>query len=435
MATTLSDPCSSVCASFINYGEEDGPTSLPDIPCKVEEFGMYNIPLPYELDIFWDACRAWLAKRGVELYDLRHRASGREFQSRYWHRSPVNTTASLPYSVFIPQQATDERYLSTTCRLACARDAIGRDLMLKLVDKGSPEHRIYQTISRQPISFTEEEAFPCILPPIAILDTPRDYSFIVMPMWGSPIYLEEMRSVGEVLRFIECLLRGLSYLHSLRIAHRDICEYNIVMNCHSPGAGKETYLEILRDYRRKSTVLYALMDYDQSLQLPQDSSLKECLRPARETAAGAAMYKPFDVNLGEPYYNPFAFDVGALGMLFRRYFAEAVVEVPGLAALFDRMTDHSISRRMTAEEALMFFRDITGPLSQEKLANEVVLVPSFDAMNGTDAYWSKLSTDDRRIWGRYRMPEQPLWTRILDWVTSYRVGWTVVCFIRRVLYI
>ncbi|KAI8972192.1 hypothetical protein BD414DRAFT_448755 [Trametes punicea] len=407
--------------------------SLPEIPCKVEEFGMYGTPSPDELDVFWENCRAWLAKQGVQLYELRHHGPEKEYRSKYWYRPSVDVTARLPYSNFLRKRGEDERYLPTIDRLACARDAMGRDLMLKLVDIGSQEDQIYRSISRQPICFTDEETFPCILPAIAILDTPRDYAFIVMPMWGSPIHLKDMRSMKEILQFTKCLLRGLSHLHSLRIAHRDICEHNIVMNCHSPGTTAEDDLELLCGYRRNNTVFYALMDYDQSLQLPKDVSLKDCRRPAKETAVGAAMYKPSDINLGEPFYNPFAFDVGALGMLFRYYFVEAVAQLPGLAALFDGMTDHSISRRLTAEEALEFFREITGALSQGQLEKDLVLVPSVEAMNDTQLYWSKLSAEELRLWGQYRMPPLSIWARILDWITAYPVGWNVVRYIRRVL--
>lgn len=63
------------------------------------------------------------------------------------------------------------------------------------------------------------------------------------------------------------------------------------------------------------------MDYDQSLQLPPDTSLEDCRRPALEALFGVARYyKSSDLDLGEPYYNPFVFDVGMMRMMFRYNF-------------------------------------------------------------------------------------------------------------------
>ncbi|KAI0355672.1 hypothetical protein OH77DRAFT_303998 [Trametes cingulata] len=308
-----------------------------------------------------------------------------------------------------------------------------RNVMLKLVDNGSSEHQTYLRIMQAPSSFTNSADFPCVLPPLAILETPHDFSFIVMPMWGSPIHLENIATVGEVLGFIECILRGLSFLHSMRIAHRDICEHNIVVNCHSPGVEGDQYLEVLRRHRGSNEVLYALMDYDQSLLLPPATSLTACRRPASEASAGAWMYKPGDINLGEPFYNPFAYDVGMAGFLFRKYFVEAVAAVPGLAALFDRLTDYRLSHRPTANEALLFFSAMKAAASDETLKTRVILEPSIEAMHSSDPYWSKLSLEDQLVWGRFRTPPRPFLHRVLDWIVHFPIGWRVICAVRRAL--
>ena len=60
---------------------------------------------------------------------------------------------------------------------------------------------------------------------------------------------------------------------------------------------------------------------DSSLELPEDVSLHACCHPEEEAWVGAMLYKPDDVALGEPTYNPFAFDVGMLGNLFRVHFS------------------------------------------------------------------------------------------------------------------
>lgn len=62
------------------------------------------------------------------------------------------------------------------------------------------------------------------------------------------------------------------------------------------------------------------MDFDQSIILPEDTDLRTCLRPADETRYGDGTYKPWNGDFGEPSYNPFAFDVGMLGNIFRMHF-------------------------------------------------------------------------------------------------------------------
>ena len=94
-----------------------------------------------------------------------------------------------------------------------------------------------------------------------------------------------------------------------------------MVNCYRLDQDRVRLQEDLRNHRRRSDVFYSLMDYDQSIQLPQDVSLKHCRRPANEAWAGADWYNPSDIYLGEPHYNPFAFDVGMLGNLFRVNFS------------------------------------------------------------------------------------------------------------------
>ena len=54
--------------------------------------------------------------------------------------------------------------------------------MLKLVDKHSVEHGIYKSLLPYN-SHADPKTFPCVLPPLTILDTPYEYVIVSMPMW------------------------------------------------------------------------------------------------------------------------------------------------------------------------------------------------------------------------------------------------------------
>ena len=102
---------------------------------------------------------------------------------------------------------------------------------------------------------------------------------------------------------------------------QDICDSNMLVSCYRQDRIVEQFMRDLSELRREDHVRYAFMDYDQSIQLPLDVSVKECRRPSSEAWVGWDFYKPLDVWLGESRYNPFAFDVGMLGNMFRVYLA------------------------------------------------------------------------------------------------------------------
>lgn len=65
--------------------------------------------------------------------------------------------------------------------MGVAQDSEYRDLVIKLIDKDSEQYRILDHLLHDEV-FSRPETFPCVLPPLAILDTPHKYSFMTMPM-------------------------------------------------------------------------------------------------------------------------------------------------------------------------------------------------------------------------------------------------------------
>ncbi|KAI0745683.1 hypothetical protein C8Q76DRAFT_37720 [Earliella scabrosa] len=391
------------------------------------------------MEDFWDAIKPWLMTFGIVLYEFRHPEDMQPWERlpRVWYTPLVAgaTPATLPYARCAQANTTKSRPCHMKLRLACARDESGRDLVLKLVDKESDQYRIYEEVSRNDACLRDPHTFSYVLPSTRILDTPHCYSIVVMPMWGNPTQLDDLCDVRQVLTFMNCLLEGLIFLHAKRIAHRDICEYNIVTNCYRLDQDREQLRTDLREHWKRDDVVWALMDYDQSIKHPENVSLNHYRRPADEAWAGAALYRPDDVCLGEPTYNPFAYDVAMLGNLFRVHFSEAVHAVPALAALYDRMTTHVYSQRFTAEEAGAFLKDATSHLSYDTLVRCLDLVPTFDAMVDSNIYWAKVPSNSVETWHLFRTPPTSIWSNILNWLISFPTCCAIIVPVRRLLQI
>ncbi|KAH9855109.1 hypothetical protein C2E23DRAFT_724790, partial [Lenzites betulinus] len=266
---------------------------------------------------------------------------------------------------------------------------------------------------------------------------PHGFSFVVMPMWTTSyrICMEDFDTIREIFTFIRCTLKGLSFLHDIRIAHRDIDDTNIAANwyCYDMKHRDHRLARILEHYRSPDAV-YALFDFDLSLQLPPETSLKECRRPAEEAWIGKLYYHPRDVTQGEWEYNPFALDVACLGNIFLFSFAEAVAVVPLLAPLFGRMTFPSIDSRFIAEEALTFFREIEAGLDPDVLDSKVVLKDSEAVLDDPDLYWARLSPEFQRHWRSHRPIPPSRTMRLLRWAMHRVPGaYKVITYVRKVL--
>lgn len=79
-------------------------------------------------------------------------------------------------------------------------------------------------------------------------------------------------------------------------------------------------LDVAAEHRRTGDVHYCLMDFNISLCTSLDTGLDSFYRPREEAMMGAPAYQPPDVSLGEPIYNPFAYDVACLGNIYRVFF-------------------------------------------------------------------------------------------------------------------
>ncbi|EIW56464.1 uncharacterized protein TRAVEDRAFT_73041, partial [Trametes versicolor FP-101664 SS1] len=316
---------------------------------------------------------------------------------------------------------------------ACGYDTKRRNVVVKTVFKNSIEEDINLYLSRCEELF-DQSKFACIIPPVAIVRSPYRFSFLVTPLWGTYHSIEDLNTIQGVLNFIRCTLTGLSFLHEHRIAHRDIHESNILADyyCYHE-VNCDTRQQAIRDSSRSRPITYALFDFNLSLQLPLETSLKNCRRPASEAMLGVSVYHPDDVLQCEPFYNPFAYDVGCLGFLFINYLTNAIPTVPMLAALFGKMTTHVVSERFTAAEALYFIHRIETDTTPEILQSPITLEQNYLAMNDPSLYWSCTAPEFQSAWSSHRPPPFSLRIRLLRWLGSTVRSYKFLKLVRRIL--
>ncbi|KAI9068262.1 hypothetical protein FKP32DRAFT_1587848 [Trametes sanguinea] len=381
---------------------------------------------------FWMGWEAWLACRNVFL-TLEPCVDDPGWKD--WFIPPVTAPAAPPYArcVHLTEGIPEPQVHIPNKRLAFAQDAQSRDLVLKVVNTDSDEYMAYDRLL-QSLDYVDAATCVGILRPTAILHTPHNFCFIVMPRWGPVGGMRGLATVGEIAQFMRCTSKGLSFLHQHRIVHRDLCENNMVVNCYCPEVVYYRHLRpVLAQHRRSKDVHYCLIDFNISLCPPMDVSLTSYRHPSDEAWWGASLYHPQDVQRGEPEYNPFAYDVGSLGNLYRFWFWKAVPSVPLLAPLFDRMTTHILRERFTASEAAVFIDTIFSQLSDSVLETPVVLDPNPSCFRDSDTYWSLTPAHFIAEWALFRTPRGSWGAVLLDWFASTHLGWRMLEFVRRVL--
>ncbi|KAI0355663.1 hypothetical protein OH77DRAFT_1495940 [Trametes cingulata] len=360
---------------------------------------------------FWQGWEDWLAARGFTL--SLGEGSNEEHLIKDWCTPPFTAPASLPYAQCVRSETKSWHPLFSrpATKIGWAQDSEHRDIVFKLTNTDSEEYRIYQHLLHLAGSSAPRQCSG-VLQPVAILDTPYNFSFVAMPRWGPIASLTKLTSVGQA----------------------DIHQNNMLINCYNPDVYMgEDIAAVLADFRTTKEAHYNLFDFNISLRFPPDTSLVACRRPAHEASWGAPVYHPPDVSLGAAEYNPFAFDVACLGNLFRAYFSSVIPVIPLLPPLFNRMTTHVISERFTAREAADFLDSTIAQVSEATLGKALTVFPEWECCANTDIYWSRTSPGFRARWEQYRTPERSWVVWVIDRITDFPIAWRALCFIRRTL--
>ncbi|KAI0675110.1 kinase-like domain-containing protein [Trametes maxima] len=410
--------------------ELDGLTSMPNIPLPKVDYFDCGLPESSVMREFWGKCRLWLTARGYTLYPERQPSPHFDTEHPGWYAPLSSTSAPFPYATCVRNNFPCTQ-LWPAPRVVFAQDNLNRDIVLKLVDTGSDEYHIYQMLLRCKELWSPERS-PGVLPPLAILDTPFRYSIVAMPMWGRGLHLHGMDNIADVFQFMRCTLQGLCVLHAHRIVHRDIDTTNILINCYDPTSDF-IHEKVVAKHRRNGAATYCLFDFNLSTQLPPDTSVRHCRRPATEAFLVMPAYMPNDALLGEPSYNPFAFDVGCLGNIFRIFFWRAASVAPLLAPLLDMMTTHNLTHRFTAEEALAFLDHAWSQLPESAHGALLSSEAGGDGQIPPEMHWSLTPPGYGDQWSHYKTPPYGWTARVLDRIMQIPRAWPLIALIRRVL--
>lgn len=207
-------------------------------------------------------------------------------------------------------------------------------------------------------------------------------------------------------------------------------------------------LSMRRRLRTEGELKYAIFDFDVSILLPAVVSIKSQRLPHTAAWIGALSGPP-DISQGEYDYNPFAYDVGILGIefctrfqvnpLFAIFRLSAYVRlqhltqtIPMLAPLLDKMVTRDVESRFTAEDALSFLRDRRAEMDDIQLMREPEEFRNEMLSNDYETYdrWEGLPPDFVLRWSHFREPKLPYWTKALRWLCSFPWIENAVRFLR-----
>ncbi|KAH8092613.1 kinase-like domain-containing protein [Cristinia sonorae] len=391
--------------------------------------------------VFWDSSdvRQWFFERGFNLYvrpEQRCRRACEDYKPITAPQKPCPPVAfaeePYPYAYHGEHRDDNDEVVltaeDTSGRILYAQDVDGRHVVFKLAQTDTDEVRIARMINSLDLEVIRSN---CILPVLDILEIDERFSFIVMPRWSDTNLDRLCSDDKDILRLIHGLLKALVFLHQRRIVHRDIKIGNTLVN-YFTGSPAPVVFPLPPLVEGHTHILeHAIMDFNISFIAPPTADVRTYRRSYRLAWAGTPP-QPNDIWQGEFEYNPFAFDVGCMGVMFCDYFQAFCPHIPILAPLLDRMTTRDVEKRCTAEEALAFFEELIGqypatgwryPLSQR--TGMVAHGVSYDEYDR----WKDLPADFVTRWSHFREPPIPRTVRVMRWLYE-RDRWDILPRVR-----
>ncbi|KAG6819160.1 hypothetical protein H0H93_014774 [Arthromyces matolae] len=404
---------------------------------KLDYFDDGYVELVYRRLRWWDSprIREWLLEKNYKLYENRSCASG--FPSDIVYPTEfVQHPPEFPYAyhdlskrIYKKPKPLFSAHTGPRGIIGYAQDASGRHVAIKAILHDSKEKEILEYLRRECFPKSMDE-FRNVLPVLDILAC-EGHWLAITPRWGDHPNQPFFKNIKQLYHFFRCILKGLSFLHEHRISHGDIRLENILVN-HAESWNNDRLNERRQLLCDEGKLVYALFDFSHAHMFPRNISMEECRLPSGLAFAIWPELRPYDTHQGELDFDPFAFDVATLGILFCREFQHVIPVAPMLAPLLDKMTTWDVSQRFTAAEALTFLDEHVGPctVSQDAMIWDIPR-DSYPKMHGTFDRWKDLRPDFVQKWSAYRETPTPLHIRLLRKICEPNWGYWLVRLFRR----
>ncbi|KAH9476048.1 Cyclin-dependent kinase 1 [Psilocybe cubensis] len=412
-----------------------------------------------QLLAFWDSMRKWFAEKGYHLYEFDITDEPGYLPSErstipYNPHPKLNVQKRIfeaedpfPYAYVggdyrqLEDNLYEVHHISNG-RVVFAQDAAGRHVVIKIVKGGSDEDKILHLLAKQP-ELMNRETFPSVIPVLDLLPC-EDHWFTVMPRWDSNCFVPSFPTPEICVQQMVSLLKGLAFLHSHRIFHRDLCDRNLLINHFSNATVVNmTNNPFRRDLLRRGALTCVLSDFDHSILLDEETygpNPRLGILEAHVTSDDP----PYETLHGHVDYDPFKYDVALLGILFNDRFQNIIKYVPLLAPLIERMVTSKLDKRFTAKEALAFAEGILPTLTDLQAPPLPVRPQIFRAYYRADL-WKDLSEEFVAKWADYREDRSTLSFRFLLWLNDRvpygtfglylcRLGVRAVMFVPRLIF-
>ncbi|KAH7887245.1 hypothetical protein F5I97DRAFT_1828376 [Phlebopus sp. FC_14] len=373
-----------------------------------------------------ESIRPWLEERGYFLYHHFYDIDGDEFpvfSYPHFQDEHPDGAPQLPHSFY------GGGYKYNDSQHIVQSPSMHRHVALKMTKHGSAEYETYRRLSQEKSLYTSDPAeFGCVMPPLDFIDLGCGWWFVVMPRWGRTVFRPWFGSIREVLHFMQSCLKPNS------VPNLSSGSLHPSQAFHYISQGDDFTDDYFRPSLRKAGRLsYALIDFDWSYVLPLDSKASETRLPAHESYIWFCSVAN-DTAQGELDYEPFAFDVGSLGMFFCEEFQHLSKMVPMFAPFLDRMITRNVPTRFAAPEALSFFNDHVLPSVPPSTLDDHPPPKDEYEFRTPEIYdrWVGLDPDFVKTWEAYRLPPLKWWTKVLRWICGYPFGLIMVQSIRKV---
>ncbi|KAF8519497.1 kinase-like protein [Hysterangium stoloniferum] len=312
------------------------------------------------METLWPKHQIWLESCGYKL------------RSRYQH----DWVASWKGTNKDPGNCEDSVVVTYRRVMDATRISDGAPVALKVIwtnRRRSDETRIGQLFSSP--GLVTDPRNHCV-PIYEVIDSPsiEGMRLLVMPLlrpWPNPPFV----TVGEAVEFFRQIFEGLSYMHELNIAHRDLHRGNIMMDAGEmyPKGYHPVHLSKSKDFRRYAThhtrterpPKYYLLDFGLSRHYPE-------IRLDAPVRGGDKTVPEFQGEGHKTPYDPFPVDVYYLGNIIFEEFLSRYSNLEFVRTLVSEMIQNDPKKRPTIFEVVCRMDEIISTLNELQLRRRLV---------------------------------------------------------------